>query len=374
MKVRPLLLAAVLAACGQPAASPGSAELSTAPGAIPMPVARAAHAALASPDGRVFLIGGCVLESCEAGPESATVDAYDPQTGRIGPAGRLLDRRLSASVLPLPSGEILIAGGWVGPTVSDLVEIWDPRTGRSRRGPVLGLARSDLAAVRLRDGRVLLAGGFDGRGPVDAVEIFDPATGRLERAGTLAVARAGAGAALLADGRILIVGGGTGPGAREPTAAAEIFDAQKGRSARTGELAEARYKHATILLGDGRVIVLGGSDRRDRNGKLTLVERYDSGAGAFVAAGRLLEPRYKIAGAVLLLPDGRLLVAGGAPRAELYDPASGRSELMGPDLGKSLNFATLTLMADGSALLAGGYDEDGIRMSRDAWRLRPAPR
>ena len=375
MSARILLLAAALAACGQPAESPGPVEPRTAGGgAIAMPVARAAHSAVALPDGRVLLIGGCVLESCEAGPESGTVDAYDPDSGRIAQAGRLLGPRISAAVIPLDSGTIAIAGGWAGAAVSDQVELWDPSTGRSRRAPPLGLARSDPAAVKLADGRVLLAGGYDGRGPVDAVEIFDPATGRLARAGSLAVARAGAGAALLPDGKVLIVGGGTGPGAREPTASAELFDPATGRSSPTGALAEARYKHGIVATGDGRVLVFGGSDRRDRDGKLTLVERYDPEARAFVAAGRLLEPRYKIAGSVLALPDGRVLVAGGAPRAELYDPASGRSALVGPDLGKSLNFATATLLPDGSVLVAGGYDENGIRMSAQAWRFRPAPR
>ncbi|HEX8623764.1 MAG TPA: kelch repeat-containing protein [Allosphingosinicella sp.] len=376
MSARILLsLATALTACGQPGAAPGAVEARTAGGrAIPMPVARAAHSAVALPDGRVLLIGGCVRESCEAGPESETVDAYDPVNGRIARAGRLLGRRISAAVLPLASGEIAIAGGWAGAAVSDRIELWNPRTGRSRPAPPLGVARSDLAAVKLADGRLLLAGGYDGRGPVGDVEIFDPATGRLTRAGTLAVARAGAGAALLPGGRILIVGGGTGSGAREPTASAELFDPETGRSSPSGGLAEARYKHGIVAPGDGRVLVFGGSDRRDRDGKLTLVERYDPEARAFVAAGRLLLPRYKIAGSVLLLRDGRVLVAGGAPRAELYDPASGRSDLVGPKLGKSLNFATATLLPDNSVLLAGGYDENGIRMSAEAWRFRPPPR
>ncbi len=370
-----LILLAALAACGQPAAAPGPVEPPTAGGgAIPMPVARAAHASVALPGGRVVLIGGCVLESCEAGPESGTVDAYDPGSGRITPAGRLLGPRISAAVLPLASGDIAIAGGWAGASVSDQVELWNPRTGRSRRAPPLGRARSDLAAVKLADGRLLLAGGYDGRGPVGDVEIFDPATGRLARAGALAVPRAGAGAALLPDGTVLIVGGGTGPGAREPTASAELFDPRTGRSSPSGALAEARYKHGIVSLGDGRVLVFGGSDGRDREGKITRVERYDPDARAFVAAGRLLQPRYKIAGSVLLLPDGRVLIAGGAPRAEVYDPASQRSGLVGPDTGKSLNFATATLLRDGSVLLAGGYDENGIRMSPEARRFRPAAR
>jgi hypothetical protein len=375
MTVRTLLLAGLLAACGQPAAAPRSADAGNrSEDPIAMPGPRAAHGAVTLPDGRVLLVGGCVLESCEVGPDSASVDSYDPRSGVIRRTGTLLDRRVSGAVILLGSGEVLIAGGWTGPAVSDLVELWDPRTGRSRRGPPLARARADLAATRLDDGRVLLAGGFDGRGPVDLVEIFDPATGKVTRAGTLVVPRAGAGVALLPGGKALIVGGGTGPDAGEPTAAAEIFEPKTGRSAPAGSLTQARYKHSTVSLADGRALVLGGSDSRDREGKLALVERFDPGTGTFAAAGRLLDPRYKIGGAVLVLPDGKVLVAGGAPRAELYDPASGRSVRVGPDMGATLNFATASLLADGSALIAGGYDENGIRMSRNAWLLRPADR
>ncbi|HYE29705.1 MAG TPA: hypothetical protein VEA61_15920 [Allosphingosinicella sp.] len=370
MSARVFLLAAALAACGQPVPSPGRDGRAQPQSFADMPVARAAHGAVALPDGRVLLVGGCVLESCEAGPESAAVDAYDPRSGRIARAGALLERRLSAVVVRLASGRILVAGGWSGPQVSARVELWDPATGRSRGGPQLAAARSDLAAATLADGRVLLAGGFDGDGPVDLVEIFDPSRGKLISAGRLTVARAGAGAAPLPDGRVLIVGGGTGTGAREPTASAEIFDPGTGRSVAVGALAAPRYKHATVVLPDGRVLVFGGSDRRDRNGKIDRVERFEPGIRGFVAAGRLLAPRYKIGGAVVRLPDGKVLIAGGAPRAERYDPQTGVSEFAGPDFGASLNFASATLLADGSVLVAGGYDEDGIRMSRKAWRLR----
>ncbi|MCA1662047.1 MAG: hypothetical protein LC648_07765, partial [Novosphingobium sp.] len=76
---------------------------------------------------------------------------------------------------------------------------------------------------------------------------------------------------------------------------------------------------------------------------------------------------------VVVLPDGRVLVAGGASRAELYDPATRRSAMTGPDFGRRLNFASATLLSNGAVLVAGGYDENGIRMSDGAWILRPRP-
>jgi hypothetical protein len=119
------------------------------------------------------------------------------------------------------------------------------------------------------------------------------------------------------------------------------------------------------------VLAIGGSDHRDIRGKLNSVERFDPAAGAFASAGRLLEARFKIGSTVQLMPDGRVLIAGGGTRAEVYDPATRKSRYVGPDTGKTLNFATATPLPGGRVLIAGGYDESGIRMSAEAWILRP---
>ena len=367
-------IAIFLAGCGatgEVSAGGGGASVQGR-GSLTMPVPRAAHSAVALEDGRVLLIGGCVADSCEGGPASGTVDIFDPRTGTIERSGTLAMRRVSTTAVRLASGQVLIAGGWVGATVSPAVELYDPATGTSRQVGSLSEARADIAAVTLADGRVLLAGGFADGAARGRIDIFDPATGTIAPAGDLVVPRAGAGAALLRDGRVLLVAGGTnGPGGLAPTESAEIFDPSTGQSAPTGSLAHARYKHATVGLEDGRVVVMGGSDRRDGRGKLTSIEMFDPASGSFSPAGNLLEARYKISGAVVPLPRNRILVAGGGLRAELYDVATAQSVAVGPDLGLRLNFATASLLPDGSVLLAGGYDENGIRMSDRAWLIRP---
>lgn len=374
MRPHPALIAilALVAACGRPAAVASGEEPQSpaAIGALEMPTARAAHSAVALPDGRVLLIGGCVAESCEGGPESATVDAFDPTTRTFRPAGTLTMRRVSTTAVLLASGEVLIAGGWAGSTVTAAVEIFDPRTGKSRAVGDLSEPRADIAAVTLADGRVLLAGGYGGGEAKAGVDIFDPADSSITPAGRLVQPRSSARAVLLADGRVLLVGGGTGGGGGVvPTASAEIFDPATNRSSATGSLAEARYKHAAVALRDGRVLVLGGSDERDSRGKLRSVEAFDPRTGRFAPAGELGEARYKIASAVLLLPSGKVLIAGGGRRAEVYDPATSRAAAVGPDFGRRLNFATASPLPGGAVLVAGGYDEDGIRMSRRAWVL-----
>ena len=369
------LIAICVAACGSPSgvgAEPAAPQADAEPtaGELTMRVARAAHSSATLPNGRVLLIGGCVRESCEAGPDSSTVDVFDPRTRRFELAGALLTPRVGTTTAALADGRLFIAGGWAGSAVTNSSEIFDWRSGRSTRGPNLSLARADPAVAVLRDGRIVLAGGYDGRGAVDVIELFDPRDRSLRRIGTLALARAGAGAAVLPDGKVLIVGGGTnGPAGLKATATAEIVDPATGTSRMTGSLGDARYKHAVIALSNGKVLALGGSDERDARGKLDTIESYDPATGRFTPAGRMLARRYKIANSVVLLGDGRVLIAGGAPRAEIYDPASARSVPVGPQLGGSLNFASASPLAGGGVLVAGGYYEDGIRMSRRAWHL-----
>lgn len=365
------LFAGALAACGsQPGAGAEPSENAAYQGALTMPVARAAHAAIGLPDGRVLLIGGCVRESCEAGPDSGTVDAFDPRSMRFERAGALLEPRVSTTAALLPGGKVLLAGGWVGTAITASTELFDPKTRRSRPGPRLAGPRTDMAVVRLADGRILLAGGYDGRQAVAAIDIYNPADNSVRPLGTLAVRRADAEAALLPDGRVLIVGGGSnGRGDLRAEASAEIVDPATGRARMAGSLAHARYKHAIIALPGGKILAIGGSDERDSRGKLDVIESFDPATARFTPAGRTLAKRYKISSSVVLLADGRVLIAGGAPRAEIFDPATGRSSWAGPGFGGSLNFATATSVPSG-VLVAGGYYEDGIRMSRRAWLLR----
>ena len=112
------------------------------------------HGAVALPDGSVLIIGGS--DERDYAGKTATVERYDPQTGKFLAAGRLAESRFKladASVL-LASGKVLVAGS------SSRPELFDPATGTSKLLPVdLDGEWNYLTAIRARTG-VLLAGGY----------------------------------------------------------------------------------------------------------------------------------------------------------------------------------------------------------------------
>jgi len=139
--------------------------------------------------------------------------------------------------------------------------------------------------TRLPDGRVLVVGGEDpasdgGRG-LSSAEVWDPATGTFAPAGLLGEARTGHTATLLANGQVLIVGGTTAADGGHTLATAEIWDPATMTFASAGAMADARQGHTATLLPDGRVLVAGGHDDRVA---LASTEVWDPATRAFVSS------------------------------------------------------------------------------------------
>jgi len=216
----------------------------------------------------------------------------------------------------------------------------------------------------------LVAGGSNRTGSLRGAEIFDPVTGKFDIVGSLRQPRSGAQSVLLPDGRVLVVGGATGRrGSLVPTASAELFDPITGRFTDAGSMAEARYKHAAVRLNDGRVLVIAGSDDNDREGKKQTLEIFDPVRGTFTSGGTLRHARYKLGDAVVLLRNGKVLIAGGARHPEIYDPVSRETEVVALDLGEIWNFMSAARLPDGRVLLAGGYSEGDVEVSNRTWLL-----
>lgn len=370
-----LACAAVLPGCGRQGEAEAREAAAPDPGAGGLEPAgtmagsRAAHTATALPDGRVLLAGGFAGDEGTA----AGAEIYDPAAGTFSPAEPMRTPRYGHTATPLPGGRVLLAGGWgAGGEYLSSAELFDPASGTFAPAAELPGARAGHVAVALLDGRVLLVGGVGaGRTFLGTADLYDPAAAAFSSTGAMAVPRENHVAVRLADGRVLVAGGHSG---RRPRVTvydgAEIYDPVAGVFTATGGMGVRRHKHDAVLLPDGRVLVTGGSDERDGDGAYASAELYDAAAGTFSPAGAMSLPRYKHQGTSAVLPDGRVLVAGGAARAEVYDPRTGTFALVGGTARMAGQYSAAAPLGDGRVLVTGGYGE-GQPPQSSAWIYRP---
>lgn len=217
--------------------------------AATMESARAEHAALALPDGKVLILGGeSEGQTRETYTYPRTGELFDPQTNTF---------------------ESIEIGGWSG--------------GRSRFALVdLGLSGGsagldDEDAPQAVSKRFFIAGGMTSQGATGEMYVGSYNT----EDGSLSLSRLNQAitpvsehtATLLLDGNILIVGGKTASGA---TAEAFLVNPTTGTVTPTDtSLARARYGHTATLMPNGNVIVVGGLGTNEQTFTSEIVEVYN---------------------------------------------------------------------------------------------------
>jgi hypothetical protein len=329
---------------------------------------RAAHTATALPDGRVLVAGGFTEKGSAKGAE-----VYESEAGRFSSLPPMLTTRHSHTATLLPDGKVLIAGGYgEGTTTLATAEMFDPATNAFAPTGSPVAPRAGHVAVLLGTGKVLIAGGL---GPgwtfLSSAELYDPATDRFSPTGSLTVARESHVAVRLQDGRVLVAGGHNGPrGNLTLLASAEIYEPATGVFSRANDMRVRRHKHDGVLLPGGQVLITGGSDERDDRGVYNSSELFNPRTGSFTPGPPMRLGRYKHAGSSLLLPSGLVLVAGGAPQAELYDPRGNAFALVPGEPRMAGQFSAVASLKTGGALITGGYGNGGGPRSA-AWLYRP---
>jgi hypothetical protein len=313
--------------------------------------------------------------------------------------------------------------------------IFDPRTESWTRSGLLDTARANALGATLPDGRVLVAGGFfadffrwsDWRGLLDdrynqcvppqdgiagdvftaawhpagplldvpmphpparllgSAEVFDPAAGTWSGTGSMAVPRAGGSAVTLADGRVLLA---ELRGSYEDVfyelsrddrsdRVAEVYDPATGRFRVTAEYPSGQFMPRDLVaLAEGGALLFGNAWKSVPDSEVdeewTAVLRYDPATNQWRDAGRLAITRERPT--IALLPDGRILVAGGSDQygptltTEIYDPATGTTT-PGAPMPEPRAGARAVVLQDGSVLLVGGYG----RHTSMAVRYVPGP-
>ena len=148
----------------------------------------------------------------------------------------------------------------------------------------------------------------------------------------------------------------------EPVARYEPGEDVEPAATATGAMTVARGSHTASLLGDGTVLVVGGSKEQSNP------EVYDPETGDWGSASEIATRRNSVSATVLF--DGRVLVAGGRAEsglvasAELYDPSSGTWSATG-DMTEPRRSHTATLLDDGKVLVVGGETAGGAAASAE---------
>ncbi len=329
--------------------------------------ARVDHTATLLPNGKVLVTGGFSYSPVYVNLSSA--ELYDPTSGTWMVTGSLNTARNAHTATLLPSGKVLVAGGFSSDPspYSSSAELYDPTSGAWMATGSLNTARTYHTATLLPGGKVLVTGGFGYYPPgmtVSDAELYDSASETWTTTASLNTTRVYHTATLLPNGKVLVTGGVSGVYLSPGLTSAELYDPVNGSWTFTGSLNIGRFDHTATLLPNGKVLVAGGYSQTIVPSILASAELYDPVSGIWTVTGSLNVARGQYT--ATLRPDGKVLVAGGyngdgsagSSSAELYDPASGSWALTG-SLNNARDLHTATLLPNGKVLAAGGVGTVG---------------
>lgn len=187
----------------------------------PMAESRFGQTATLLKNGQVLVAGGYNASQMWL----ASTELYDPATGKFSPAGDMESPRVFHAAVALADGRVLMTGGSGKPGFGGSlasIETYDPSTGKFSPAGSMTDPRSWHSASLLSDGQVLIAGGQNDKssGFLSSADIFDPGTNKVTATASMKGARSYQTATLLSDGRTLIVGGDDSSG---NLSSAELF-------------------------------------------------------------------------------------------------------------------------------------------------------
>src|SRR6266480_4094907 len=287
--------------------------------------------------GHAFLSDGCLLESgghIQSYVGLSCAYTYSPSTNTWSRLPDMNNGRWYPTNTTLPNGDMLVIAGEIDPTqgMNPEPQVWQTATASWRN-----LSTADLVLpfypfmFVAPNGKVFCAG------PTQASRYLDTSgTGAWSSVASNHYGTRHWGSCVMYDdGKVLVMGGSLcGFYATNcttfPTTTAEIIDLNSSTPAWTytgAMVTGGRKLHNATLLPDGKVLVTGGSrGSEDPNTQPSNPayesEMWDPATGSWTTMASLTKIR-SYPSIALLLPDGRVLSAGGefgGSSAEIYSP------------------------------------------------------
>jgi hypothetical protein len=276
----------------------------------------AGHTSLA--DGRVFISGGHIADY--TGYAHSVI--FDPSTNTFKTLPDMNAGRWYPTTTVLPNGDVLVVSGDINSNTNTnpLPQVYQFSTNSWRSLTtaqlVLPLYPSMFVAP---NGKVFQAGPNR-----QSRYISTSGTGAWSNVALLKFsAFRDYGPSIMYDvGKVVEIGGSD-----PPTATAETIDLNAATPAWsfTGSMHFARRQHNGVILPDGKIFIVGGSSAAGFDTDTSPVlptEMWDPATGQFTVMASIAVYRGYHSTA-LLLPDGRVLSAGGnvgGPNAQIYSP------------------------------------------------------
>ncbi len=273
------------------------------------------------PDGRVVVMGG--HDGGEVGIKA--VNVFDPITKTWIKKPDMQYARWYPSLTELPDGRMVTFSGQISPgTFADTPEIYNPATGLTTTLPFSTPQLREIQYPQtsvIPNGKVLTISAEQG-----SVNLYDPVASTWNTVGTTQVPY-GVWTSF-APGKYLITGGGaafnsyspSNPGPSQRTV--RILDMTSGSPvwSATGDMSAGRSFHNVTMLPNGKALAIGGATVVNdfaTTGTLT-AEQWDPASGSWTQVASPARPRMYHSVSILL-PDGRILSAGGGRLAPAPD-------------------------------------------------------
>ena len=235
-----------------------------------MTAARVGHTATLLGSGKVLVAGG----------GTATAELFNPSTGVFTSTKKMIASRMGQVAARLTNGDVLLAGG-TDSCCTALGDLFNPATSAFSATADGGTQASWLAGTLLQDGRVFLAGGeltvlisggstrccLFGPASVALALLFETSNNTFVAVGDMSTSRAFHTATRIGNGEVLIAGGATVHSSARfssvatsvtPLSSAELFNPTNTTFTITSNMTTPRAWHTATLLGNGKVLVIGG--------------------------------------------------------------------------------------------------------------------
>lgn len=295
------------------------------------------------------------------------VRVWDPATGSLTPADNPFADLFCSGHSQLPDGRILFAGGYDPAALGAAkASIFEPVSGSWTALPDMTYRRCHPTSTALPDGRALITSGAQTCPTclADIPEVFDPRTNRFS---LLPTARLGipyrAFMFVVPDGKVINAGANEAPSA----------SAMLNMATRTWSTVDPNVKdgHSAASYSPGKILKSGTASASGGVGtaqSTAYVIDMNSAMPAWRPVTSMTFPR--AFHNTTVLPDGNVLVTGGGTtldgsdttsavlEGELWSPVTEQWQTLAPAAVPRLYGSTALLLPDGRVLVAGSRDND----------------